>query len=105
MDAKEILKRLKESTYTVDDFVWNCGVKVGDTNLFYLDKIGVREIVERTDTDEYSGQIFVVSYFPDYDVYIRTEGRYTSHVGSDWDNGFGEEVKPKEVKVTAWEKI
>ena len=44
-----------------------------------------------------------VKYFKDHDVYICTTGYYQSHHGTDFYNGYGEEVFPKQKTITVYE--
>ncbi len=46
---------------------------------------------------------YTVKHFVDHDVYIRTDGFYSSYNGTDFDYGFGKEVKPKEKVITVYE--
>lgn len=45
---------------------------------------------------------YVVNYFPKHDVYIRTDGYYSSYDGLDVYD-FGHEVFPKEKTITVYE--
>lgn len=45
---------------------------------------------------------YSVKYFKDHDVYIRTDGFYSSYNGTDFDEGFGREVKPAEKTITVY---
>ena len=45
---------------------------------------------------------YSIKYFKDHDVYIRTDGWYSSYHGTDFNDGYGEEVKPVQKTVTVY---
>jgi len=70
-----------------------------------LQQLGLGKVVEVEQVggsgqgDEY----YSVKHFVDHDVYIRTEGWYSSYEGTTWDNGYGEEVFPIEKTIIVYE--
>lgn len=46
---------------------------------------------------------YSIKHFIDHDVYIRTDGYYSSYNGTDFNDGYGSEVKPVQKTVTAYE--
>jgi hypothetical protein len=46
---------------------------------------------------------YSVKYFKDHGVYIRTDGYYQSHHGTDFEDGYGHEVFPKEKTITVYQ--
>ena len=46
---------------------------------------------------------YKVQYFVEHDVYIRTDGWYSSYDGTYFDEGYGSVVKPVEKMVTFYE--
>ena len=46
---------------------------------------------------------YIVQYFVEHDVYIRTDGWYSSYDGTYFDEGYGSVVKPIETQVTFYE--
>lgn len=58
--------------------------------------------------DSYGGEDqgstwYIVQYFVEHDVYIRTDGWYSSYDGTYFDEGYGSEVKPIVKQVTFYE--
>lgn len=45
----------------------------------------------------------VVNYFSKHDIYIRTVGTYSSYNGTDFYNGYGNQVVPKQKTITVYE--
>lgn len=71
----------------------------------WLNSIGIGEWEE---VDQYGGEgqgdtWYSVKYFKDHDVYIKTTGFYSSYNGTDFYNGYGEEVKPQKKTITVYE--
>jgi len=63
---------------------------------------------EWTEIEQYGGEDqgstwFSIKHFVDHGVYIKTDGYYASHHGTDFDDGYGEEVKPVQKTVTVFE--
>jgi len=46
---------------------------------------------------------YSIKYFKDHDVYLKTQGWYASHHGTEFENGFGKEVKPVQKTITVFE--
>lgn len=69
-----------------------------------LQKLGLGEVEE---VDQYGGEgqgdtWYSVKHFKDHDVYIRIDGYYSSYNGTDFEEGYGREVKPKEKVITVF---
>lgn len=69
-----------------------------------LQKLGLGEVEE---VDQYGGSgkgdtWYSVKHFKDHDVYIRIDGYYSSYNGTDFEEGYGREVKPKEKVITVF---
>ena len=95
MTAKEILE-VVESKMSIETFAYD-----------YFDKkeLGLGEVVE---IQQYGGESYgdhweSVKHFKDHDVYIRTVGFYSSYNGTEFYDGYGKEVKPKEKTITIYE--
>lgn len=43
-----------------------------------------------------------VKYFVDHDVYLKIDGSYTSYNGTEFYEGYGYEVKPREETITVY---
>lgn len=72
-----------------------------------LNGLGLGQVVE---VDQYGGEgqgetWYSIKHFIDHDVYIRTDGHYTSYNGTDFEEGYGYEVKPVEKVVTVYEGV
>jgi hypothetical protein len=96
MKVEEIFEKLKSEGVSVDSFAY------GD---FDSEELGFGEFDE---VDQYGGEgqgdtWYSVKYFPKFDLYIRTDGYYSSYNGTDFDNGYGEEVKPVQKTITVFE--
>lgn len=108
MTGNQILEKLNNSDINVETFVFGVAGRYIDNpnyKLRYIDGIGAYNVIEFPyDADE-TGPIYAITHFVDHDVYIRTEGHYTSYVGEKWENGFGVEVRPKEVIIKSWEEV
>lgn len=119
MTATEIISVLEDSQLNVSSFAY-CDYSEGIPNDFqfskeglswqekekeWLDSLGIGEIEE---VEQYGGEgqgdtWYSVKYFKDHDVYIRTDGYYSSYNGTDFDEGYGYEVKPTEKTITVYE--
>ncbi len=70
----------------------------------WLVSIGLGKIEE---VEQYGGEgqgetWYSVKHFVDHDVYIQTDGFYSSYNGTDFYEGYGEEVVPEERMVTVY---
>lgn len=119
MTAKEIISILENSELSVSAFAY-CAYSEGIPNDFkfskedlnwreeekeWLDSLGIGEIEE---VEQYGGEgqgdtWYSVKYFPKHDVYIRTDGFYSSYNGTDFYDGYGEEVKPVQKTIVVYE--
>lgn len=101
MTGQEIIARLEEffggsGDSQVSNYVWDDYDEA---------ELGLGEIKE---VDSYGGEgqgetWYKVNYFVDHNVYIRTDGFYTSYNGTDFEDGFGEEVRPTQKTITVYE--
>lgn len=72
---------------------------------YILKQLGLGEVIE---VDQYGGEgegetWYTVKYFKDHDVYIRTDGYYQSYNGTEFENGYGYEVRPQQKTITVYE--
>lgn len=73
----------------------------------YLESVGIGEIIE---VEAYGGENmgstwYSIKHFPKHDIYIRVDGWYQSHYGTDfedWDTACSE-VKPVKKTITTFE--
>lgn len=70
-----------------------------------LNHLGLGEVEE---VAQYGGEgqgetWYSVKYFKDHDVYIKTNGYYQSYNGTEFDDGYGEEVRPQQKTITVYE--
>lgn len=93
MTAQEILNKIKELGISNSDFAWE-----------YYDAtpFGQIEKVKSWGGEDQGSDIGRVYHFKDHDVYLRIDGYYASHYGSDWDDD-PYEVKPKEKTIVVYE--
>jgi hypothetical protein len=66
------------------------------------EKLGGWTQVEQKGGEGQGDEWYSITYFPAHDVYIRTDGFYTSYHGTDFDD-FGKEVRPQEKVITVYE--
>jgi hypothetical protein len=97
MTIQEIIKELEKQEISVEEF-GECDIKNP------LPVIGAWEEVDQEGGGEGQGEyVHSVKLFKEHGVYIKTVGFYTSYHGTDWENGYGEEVKPLEKTITVYE--
>jgi hypothetical protein len=96
MTAKEIIEEVERQGIDVSDF----GYGELDNP---LENIGEWEEIEQYGGEGQGETWYSVKFFKDHDVYIRTDGFYSSYNGTDFEEGFGEEVKPKLKTITVYE--
>jgi hypothetical protein len=65
--------------------------------------IGKWDEVEQHGGEDQGSNWYSVKYFKDHDVYIKTTGYYQSHMGIEFYEGYGEEVKPVEKTIVIYE--
>jgi len=72
---------------------------------FDQDELGLGTVLE---VDQYGGEgegerWWSTKHFVDHDVYIKIRGYYSSYNGTDFDYGYGEEVRPVQKTITVFE--
>jgi hypothetical protein len=117
--AKEILERLEEffngnvgayayGDYTkadLFDYKLHKDLSWEEKEVECLKQLGLGSIEE---VEQYGGEgqgdtWYSIKHFKDHGVYIKTDGFYSSYNGTDFDYGFGSEVKPVQKTVTVFE--
>ena len=73
----------------------------------WLKHLGLGKVVE---IEQYGGEDqgstwYSIKHFVDHDIYIQTDGYYSSYHGTDFDEGYGYEVKPVQVMVTQYKGV
>lgn len=110
LTANEIVALLEESGISVDDWAYSGGHALTRTALPHHRRLAeireqlgeVKEV--RQQGGEGEGDVwYVVHYFPAHDVYLRTDGYYSSYGGTEFYDGFGREVRPQEKMITVYE--
>lgn len=96
MTVKEILEEVERQGISVDSFGYS---DFADP----LENVGTWEEIEQVGGEGEGETWYSVKYFKDHDVYIRTDGFYSSYNGTDFDEGYGYEVKLVERTVTFYE--
>lgn len=110
LTADEIIEKLKSFEGNVEVY----SSRWGDSFLEAYGKNDYdRDIVEKElgkieTVASYGGEgqgdtYYIVNYFKDHDVYIKTNGWYSSGSGVSFHYGWGNEVKPKEKTITVYE--
>lgn len=97
MNAKEIIEAIKKANITVDEFAY------GDFDSKDVPGLGEFKKVDQHGGEGQGEKWWSVKYFKDHDVYIKTNGFYTSYNGTDFEDGYGEEVRPVEKTITIFE--
>ena len=95
MTAEEILEVIEQAGIRVNDFAY------GDFET--PEGVGPFEEVDQVGGEGQGDHWHSVKYFKDHDVYIKTIGFYSSYNGTDFYNGYGKEVRPKEKTITIFE--
>lgn len=101
---KDVIKR--DAEYERLTNLYTSTTKYYNSAKAYLNCLGLGKIIEvsqRGGSDQGS-EWYTIKYFVDHDVYIKTEGYYSSYEGTEFNDGFGYEVKPVEVMTTIYNK-
>jgi hypothetical protein len=123
LTATQIIDIIKDNNISVEDFAY-CDfpdleykpeyniteedydkLSTNDQRLIVSNYLGIGDWKE---VDQYGGEgegerWYSVKYFKDHDVYIKTNGFYSSYNGTDFDYGYGYEVKPVQKTITVYE--
>ena len=92
--AQEILDIVKKNM-SIEEFAYNS---------YDPEELGLGKVEE---VDRYGGRgqgdtWYSVKHFVDHDVYIKTEGYYSSYSGTDFEYGYGTEVRPVEKTIIVY---
>lgn len=70
----------------------------------WLVSLGLGKVieVEQKGGEGQGDEWYSVKHFVDHDVYIKTEGYYSSYNGTDFYEGYGHEVRPQEITITVY---
>lgn len=96
MTAKEIIAEVEKQYISVEDFGYSDFKNP-------LENVGEWEEVKQRGGEGEGETWYSVKYFKDHDVYIRTDGYYSSYNGTDFDEGYGDEVRPAEKTIIVYE--
>ena len=96
MTAKEIIEEVERQEISVDSFGYSDFESP-------LENVGEWEEIEQVGGEGEGETWYSVKFFKDHDVYIRTDGFYSSYNGTDFDEGYGDEVRPKLKTITVYE--
>lgn len=96
MTVEEILAEVEKQGISVDSFGY-CDFPNP------LENVGEWEEIEQVGGEDEGSTWYSVKFFKDHNVYIKTQGYYSSYNGTDFDYGYGDEVKPVERTVTFYE--
>jgi hypothetical protein len=112
LTGAEIIEKFKKSGLPVEalaDKYWLENFDIDDeeeqANVLnsLKEELGDWEQITQKGGEGQGDEWYIVNYFPAHDVYIRTDGWHTSYHGTDFDDGFGYEVKPQEKVITIYE--
>lgn len=96
MTAQEILAEVERQGINVNEFAY------GDFDS-PLENVGEWDEIEQYGGEGQGDNWYSVKHFKDHDVYIRTDGFYSSYNGTDFDYGYGDEVRPTLKTITVYE--
>lgn len=96
MIAKEIIEEVERQGISVDSFGYSDFESP-------LENVGDWEEIEQVGGEGEGDTWYSVKFFKDHDVYIRTDGFYSSYNGTDFYDGYGDEVRPKLKTITVYE--
>lgn len=94
----EIVDILEDSGISVSSFAYG---DFSDSQLTY--PLGEWTEVARGGGMDKGSDWYSVKYFKDHDIYIKTNGWYQSHYGTDFDDGYGQQVIPQQKTITIYE--
>ena len=100
MTAKEIFQLLEDHEVDVSDFAYG---ELPESNKVLKSSLGEWEEVAQYGGTDQGSTWYSVKHFKDHGVYIRTDGFYQSHHGTDFDEGYGKEVFPQQKTITVYE--
>lgn len=95
LTAQEVIGLIEKAGISIDEFAY------GDFES--PEGVGEFEEVEQHGGEDEGSEWYSVKYFKDHDIYIKTEGYYTSYNGTDFESGYGNEVKPVKKSITIYE--
>ncbi len=93
--AQEILDII-EKNMSVEEFAY----KDYDSEELGLGEV---KVVDKYGGEDQGSEWYKVQYFVEHDVYIKTEGWYSSYNGIGFEEGYGEEVRPTQKTITVYE--
>lgn len=112
LTAKEIVALLEESGISVSDWAYSGSHALKNVRLpnhkrlaEIREQLGQIDYVVQEGGEGQGDTWYAVNYFADHDVYLRTDGYYTSYNGTEFYDGFGSEVRPKEKTITVYESF
>jgi hypothetical protein len=95
LTGEQILEKIQENM-SVQEFAYE------DYSPEELE-LGEVKVVDSYGGPDKGSTWYKVQYFVEHDVYIRTDGWYSSYDGTYFDEGYGSVVKPVEKMVTFYE--
>lgn len=93
-ELSELKEIFNKTEYPYDDTIKEWWDSLG---------LGEWEEVEQFGGEGQGDTWYSVKHFKDHDVYIRTNGYYQSHYGTEFEEGYGYEVRPKEKLIVVYE--
>ena len=94
LTVQEILDIIHQKGFSERDFAYGY--------FEYIQEIGKWEEVDQYGGEGQGDTWYSVKYFKDHDVYIRTDGWYSSYEGTEFEEGYGREVFPQQKTITVY---
>ena len=101
MTAQEILEKLPGIFEDISEFAYSGSLTEDESSA----EIGEIQEVEQHGGEGKGSEWYSVKYFPKHDVYIKVEGYYSSYHGTDFEDGWGHEVRPAQKTITVYNSI
>ena len=103
MTFEQLVKELERQDLEPQIFI-NGEDEDGEEIANPLVNIGEWEIVDTGDYGVKKEDAEFVTYFPSHNIYILSEGYYSSYEGDTYVEGWGKEVFPKEITITVYKE-
>lgn len=94
----EVIEKLKELYEDVDDLAY-------DHNPKEIIGVGILKEVKQKGGEDQGSEWYSIKHIPEQNIYIKVEGYYTSHHGTDFYDGWDccKQVNPKEKTIIIYE--
>lgn len=104
VEELESIRKIKYSNRTSEQSKRHYEIyQILEQEALKISGIGQWEEVEQVGGEGQGDHWHSVKYFKDHDVYIMTIGRYSSYEGTEFYDGYGKQVFPKQKTITVYE--